>query len=107
LSTSATLSSGKPVDELTYLTHFTTLLSKAVVDNMDLESECKQLTSEEVDLKAILKQYIEGISVRDDTMGTENPLLVINDRAPQPIRIVEGDEQMESEAAQVIQVQRI
>lgn len=30
--------------------------------------------------KSLLKQYLDGISVNDDVMNTNNPLLVINNK---------------------------
>ena len=31
-------------------------------------------------LKSLLKQYLDGVSLNDDVLKTENPLLVINHR---------------------------
>ena len=71
-----------------------------------MERENAQLKQEENDLKAILKQYLEGITVRENTVAAPNPLLVVNNKVPQPIRIIEGNAE-DVDAAHVIHIQRL
>eukprot|EP01107_Rhizomastix_libera_P012267 TRINITY_DN3043_c0_g1_i1.p1 TRINITY_DN3043_c0_g1~~TRINITY_DN3043_c0_g1_i1.p1 ORF type:complete len:150 (+),score=46.98 TRINITY_DN3043_c0_g1_i1:95-544(+) len=105
-STSACTTEGEAVTETTVLAGLTRLQSKVAIDKQALERENAQLKQEENDLKAILKQYLEGITVRENTVAAPNPLLVVNNKVPQPIRIIEGNAE-DVDAAHVIHIQRL
>lgn len=52
------------------------LLDKAAIDK-----EKARLQKENDDLRAVLKQYLDGISVNDDVLNNPvNPLMVVNQR---------------------------
>jgi hypothetical protein len=80
-TTTATTPTGKKVKEWEYLDSFFRKTNKVAMDNMALESERERLQKENEDLKAILKQYLDGISVNDDALRNPNPLFIAN-RAP-------------------------
>jgi len=58
---------------------------------MALESEREELRRENEDLKTILKRYLDGISVNDEVMSRANPLLIVNGRTSEAIRVTSGD----------------
>lgn len=84
-TTTATTKSGKKIKEWNYLDSFFRRTNKVAMDNMALESERERLEKENADLKAILKQYLDGISVNDDALRGPNPLFITN-RAPTAAR---------------------
>ena len=45
---------------------------------MAIEREKDRLKGENGDLRSILKQYLDGISVNEDVINNPNPLLVVN-----------------------------
>ena len=67
---------------------------------MGIERERERLRHENGDLRSILKQYLDGISVNEDVINNPNPLLVVNHKTnivmpaayhrPPPNTIVEG-----------------
>jgi len=64
---------------------------KVTLDKMALESEREELRRENEDLKTILKRYLDGISVNDEVMSRANPLLIVNGRTSEAIRVTSGD----------------
>ncbi|PNH04924.1 hypothetical protein TSOC_008876 [Tetrabaena socialis] len=53
----------------------------ALLDKTAIDKEQSRLERENADLRSILKQYLDGISVNDDVLNNPvNPLLVINSR---------------------------
>ena len=67
---------------------------------MGIERERDRLSSQNGDLRSILKQYLDGISVNEDVIASPNPLLVVNHKtnivtaqqykAPPSQTVVEG-----------------
>ena len=71
---------GRKVGEWDALNNFFKRYNKVLLDKTAIEKEKQRLTNENQELRVILKKYLDGISVNDDVMGTENPLLVVNNR---------------------------
>jgi hypothetical protein len=84
-TTTATTKTGKKIKDWQYLDSFFRKTNKVAMDNMALEGERARLQKENEDLKAILKQYLDGISVNDDALRNPNPLFITN-RAPTAAR---------------------
>ena len=80
-TTTATTRTGSKVREWNYLDSFFRRTNKVAIDNMALEGERGRLEKENADLKAILKQYLDSISVNDDALRNPNPLFITT-RAP-------------------------
>eukprot|EP00003_Mantamonas_plastica_P006285 TRINITY_DN15109_c0_g2_i2.p1 TRINITY_DN15109_c0_g2~~TRINITY_DN15109_c0_g2_i2.p1 ORF type:complete len:442 (-),score=177.50 TRINITY_DN15109_c0_g2_i2:16-1341(-) len=78
--TSALTHEGKPVDEWHYLDSFYKRFNKVLLDKLALEREHGKLQQENEDLKTLLKQYLEGVSVTEGVMERPNPLLIVNRR---------------------------
>ena len=52
--------------------------NKVLLDVMAIDREKERLSNENSDLRSILKQYLDGISVNEDVINNANPLLVVN-----------------------------
>ena len=80
LSAYAKAPDGGAVEEHYYLDRFFKRFNKVQLDCMALKGEHRDLTSENQDLRNILTQYLDGISVTEDVLAKHNPLLVVNNR---------------------------
>jgi len=78
LQTSAASKDGQPVEEWNYLDNFYKRYNKVLLDVMGIEGERERLNQQNGDLRSILKQYLDGISVNEDVINNPNPLLVVN-----------------------------
>jgi len=100
LQTSAAGKDGQVVEEWDYLNSFFKRYNKVLLDVMAIDREKERLSHENSDLRSILKQYLDGISVNEDVINNPNPLLVVNhktniampsaNRPPATHTIVEG-----------------
>ncbi|KAJ1471044.1 hypothetical protein T484DRAFT_1978652 [Baffinella frigidus] len=71
---------GKPVEEWNYLDVFFKRYNKVLLDKWAISKEQERVAQENGDLRSILKQYLDGISVNADVMQEANPLFVLNNR---------------------------
>ena len=99
LQASAAGKDGQPIEEWNYLDQFFKRYNKVLLDVMGIERERDRLSKQNGDLRSILKQYLDGISVNEDVINNPNPLLVVNHKTnivvpgynrPAPATIVEG-----------------
>eukprot|EP01022_Parablepharisma_sp_SALTPOND_P018694 TRINITY_DN3098_c3_g1_i1.p2 TRINITY_DN3098_c3_g1~~TRINITY_DN3098_c3_g1_i1.p2 ORF type:complete len:401 (-),score=86.54 TRINITY_DN3098_c3_g1_i1:2029-3231(-) len=65
-------------NEFMMLDQFYKRYNKVVLDRLAVDKQKKMLDKENVFLKSLLKQYIDGVSVNDDVMANANPLFVVN-----------------------------
>mmetsp|Transcript_14746 Transcript_14746/g.41521 ORF Transcript_14746/g.41521 Transcript_14746/m.41521 type:complete len:530 (-) Transcript_14746:148-1737(-) len=73
--------SGKVVEEWDYINRFFKRHNKVNIDVMAIEKERDRLDKENGDLRAILKQYLDGVSVNEDVINNPtNPLVIVNQR---------------------------
>jgi hypothetical protein len=68
------------IDEWTYLDNFFKRYNKVKLDHLAIEQEGKRLGKENVQLRSILKQFLDGVSVNEDVLAHPNPLFVVNGR---------------------------
>ncbi|MBN3275392.1 DRC2 protein, partial [Polyodon spathula] len=68
------------MQDYTALELFWKRYNKALLEQMALEQEKVVLGRENAQLRQLLKQYLDGISVSDDTLGQLNPLFIVNQR---------------------------
>ncbi|RHY60375.1 hypothetical protein DYB34_009678 [Aphanomyces astaci] len=71
---------GEAVSEWEYLDLFWKRYNKALLDAMAIQNEKARVEVENRELQAVLKQYLDGISVNEQVMSSINPLLVVNGR---------------------------
>merc|ERR1719277_2670769 len=66
------------IDEWTYLDMFFKRFNKVKLDHLAIEQEGKRLVKENLQLRSILKQFLDGVSVNEEVLSQANPLLVVN-----------------------------
>jgi len=66
------------VDEWTYLDCFFKRYNKAYLDLFAVDKEKSRLEKENNQLRLILKQVLDGVSVNEEVLAAANPLLVVN-----------------------------
>ncbi len=59
--------------------------NKVLLDGLTLEAHKNKLLEENENLKMILKQYLDGISVSEEVLNRVNPLFVVNGRTNAPL----------------------
>ncbi|KXJ28944.1 dynein regulatory complex subunit 2 [Exaiptasia diaphana] len=62
------------------LENFWKRYNKVLLDKLALDKEKNSLLQENQQLRAILKQYLDGISVNDEILSTHNPLFIVNNK---------------------------
>jgi hypothetical protein len=68
------------VEEWNYLEQFYKKYNKVLLDKFALSKEREKLERQNEDLRLILKQYLDGVSVNEEVMAGTNSLLVVNNR---------------------------
>merc|ERR1740129_192902 len=89
------------IDEWTYLDNFFKRFNKVKLDHLAIEQEGKRLQKENLQLRSILKQFLDGVSVNEDVPANPNPLLVVNGEVNLnhvPVKRI-GDKKVHIEAA--------
>merc|ERR1712048_1287714 len=89
------------IDEWTYLDNFFKRFNKVKLDHLAIEQEGKRLQKENTQLRSILKQFLDGVSVNEDVLSQPNPLLVVNGKVNLnhvPLKRI-GDKKVYVEAA--------
>ncbi|KAI9189130.1 hypothetical protein H9P43_000558 [Blastocladiella emersonii ATCC 22665] len=74
--------------------------NKVLLDKLALEARREKLARENESLRAVLKAYLDGISVQEHIMEEANPLFVVNGRTnvilqkrqPKVITVIEGSQ---------------
>lgn len=51
-----------------------------LLDKLAIEKQKGTLEKENMFFKSLLKQYLDGVSVNDDVLNANNPLLVVNNK---------------------------
>ena len=78
---------GNVMEEWNYLNNFFKKHNKVLLDNLAIDKEHGRLSQENAELREILKQYLDGISVHEDVLNNpENPLLVVNSKLQQSLK---------------------
>mmetsp|Transcript_22686 Transcript_22686/g.51874 ORF Transcript_22686/g.51874 Transcript_22686/m.51874 type:complete len:490 (+) Transcript_22686:96-1565(+) len=89
------------IDEWTYLDNFFKRFNKVKLDHLAIEREGERLNKENTQLRSILKQFLDGVSVNEDVLANPNPLLVVNGKVNLnhvPVKRI-GDKKVHIEAA--------
>lgn len=66
--------------EFKMLDNFYKRFNKVHLDKLAIEKQKATLEKENLFFKNLLKQYLDGVSVNDDVMNANNPLLVVNNK---------------------------
>lgn len=70
----------KDYNEYSYLNNFYKRYNKVLLDKLAICKHKEALERDNTMLKSLLKQYLDGVSLNDDVLKNENPLLVVNHR---------------------------
>jgi hypothetical protein len=62
------------------LDNFYKRFNKVLLDKLAIDKQKQTLEKENMFFKSLLKQYLDGVSVNDDVMNANNPLLVVNNK---------------------------
>lgn len=60
------------------------LVLQVLLEKLAIDKEKGKLVAENQRLKAILKQYLDGVSVNDEILSKANPLFVVNSHSNIP-----------------------
>ncbi|XP_055862303.1 dynein regulatory complex subunit 2-like isoform X2 [Biomphalaria glabrata] len=71
----------KAMHEYASLENFWKRYNKVLLDKLALEKEKQSLGLENQQLRMLLKQYLDGISVNDEILSQVNPLFVVNNKS--------------------------
>jgi hypothetical protein len=63
------------------LDNFLRKYNAVLLDREAIKKEQAQLEQENGDLRSILKQYLDGISVNNQVLSGPNPLMIVNERS--------------------------
>ncbi|OUM65443.1 hypothetical protein PIROE2DRAFT_7558 [Piromyces sp. E2] len=86
--------------DFTYMELFYKKYNKVLLDTILMKNKKNYLNEENARLKAILKQYLDGISVNAEILEQVNPLFVVNGKTNAPI--MEGNSNITCVEAQHI-----
>ena len=67
-------------NEFKLLDNFYKRFNKVHLDKLAIEKQKATLEKENLFFKNLLKQYLDGVSVNDDVIDNDNPLLVMNNK---------------------------
>lgn len=67
-------------NEFKMLDQFYKRYNKVHLDKLAIEKQKATLEKENLFFKNLLKQYLDGVSVNDDVINANNPLLVVNNK---------------------------
>jgi len=67
-------------NEFKMLDNFYKRYNKVHLDKLAIEKQKATLEKENLFFKNLLKQYLDGVSVNDDVINQNNPLLVVNNK---------------------------
>ncbi|XP_065055423.1 dynein regulatory complex subunit 2-like [Rhopilema esculentum] len=84
------------------LENFWKRMNKVLLDKMALDKEMQTLQNENQQLRSVLKQYLDGISVNDEILSQTNPLFVVNNRSNVSMAVPVMDPRVRSKPTQTV-----
>ena len=66
--------------EYSALENFWKRYNKVFIEKLALDKERQTLMQENSQLRTLLKQYLDGISVNDEILSQVNPLFIVNNK---------------------------
>eukprot|EP00112_Aurelia_sp_Birch-Aquarium-sp1_P015187 Seg3346.2 transcript_id=Seg3346.2/GoldUCD/mRNA.D3Y31 product="Dynein regulatory complex subunit 2" protein_id=Seg3346.2/GoldUCD/D3Y31 len=88
--------------EYSPLENFWKRLNKVLLDKLALDKEKQTLQEENQQLRSVLKQYLDGISVNDEILSQTNPLFVVNNRTNVVMSVPVMDPRVRSKPTQTV-----
>jgi DNA-binding Xre family transcriptional regulator len=94
----------KVMQEYGSLENFWKRYNKVLLDRLAQDKEKEMMEKENQQLKALLKQYLDGISVSDEILNRANPLLLVNHRTNLPkLNVPVGDPRVQRAKVNVVE----
>ena len=90
-------------EEFKYLNNFFKRHNKVLLDKLAIQKQKEALGKDNQMLKSLLKQYLDGISLNDEVLKSNNPLFVVNHRIQLTNEPVEEDRKPVIVDANVVQ----
>lgn len=67
-------------NEFTLLDNFYKRYNKVLLDKVAIDRQKQKLDNENMFIKNLLRQYLDGVSVNNDVMNNPNPLFIVNNK---------------------------
>eukprot|EP00056_Hartaetosiga_gracilis_P022373 m.29891 g.29891 ORF g.29891 m.29891 type:complete len:310 (+) comp9608_c0_seq1:781-1710(+) len=93
----------RKVNTFECLDNFWKRYNKVLLEKLAIEKEVTHLDEENAELKDVLKQYLDGISVSEEVLNSNNTLLVVNSRTNAPMNVPVGDQRVQMAHPTVIE----
>ncbi|KAL5016348.1 hypothetical protein ScPMuIL_005937 [Solemya velum] len=84
------------------LENFWKRFNKVTLDKLALDKEKQTLMQENQQLRTLLKQYLDGISVNDEILSQVNPLFIVNNKTNVKLNVPVVDPRVRRPAAQTV-----
>ncbi|XP_033748636.1 dynein regulatory complex subunit 2-like [Pecten maximus] len=88
--------------EYTSLENFWKRFNKVMLDKLALDKEKQGLVQENQQLRTLLKQYLDGISVNDEILSQVNPLFIVNNKTNVKLNVPVLDPRVRRPVAQTV-----
>jgi len=88
--------------EYSSLENFWKRYNKVLLDKLSLDKEKQTLSQENHQLRTLLKQYLDGISVNDEILSQVNPLFVVNQKTNVKLNVPVMDPRVRRPAPQTV-----
>ncbi|CAK8679800.1 dynein regulatory complex subunit 2-like isoform X2 [Clavelina lepadiformis] len=89
------------------LENFWKRYNKVLLDKLALDKEKQTLNQENQQLRSVLKQYLDGISVNDEILSQNNPLFVVNHKTNVKLAVPVLDPRVRRPAQTVVEAAHI
>lgn len=84
------------ISEYASLENFWKRYNKVLLDKLALDKENSALLTENNQLRSVLKQYLDGISVNEEILSQTNPLFIVNNKTNVKLSVPINDPRIES-----------
>lgn len=88
------------ISEYASLENFWKRYNKVLLDKLALDKENSALLGENNQLRSVLKQYLDGISVNEEILSQTNPLFIVNNKTNVKLSVPINDPRIESSKPQ-------
>ncbi|RMX54250.1 hypothetical protein pdam_00016921 [Pocillopora damicornis] len=93
--------------EYSALENFWKRYNKVLLDKLALDKEKHTLLQENQQLRAVLKQYLDGISVNDEILSQYNPLFIVNSKTNVRLAIPVTDPRIKRSGPTVVEAAHV
>ncbi|KAJ7387898.1 Dynein regulatory complex subunit 2 [Desmophyllum pertusum] len=93
--------------EYSALENFWKRYNKVLLDRLALDKEKHTLLQENQQLRAVLKQYLDGISVNDEILSQYNPLFIVNSKTNVRLAVPVSDPRVKRSGPTVVEAAHV